>query len=236
MISASPLSCLSAGVTVGRNRSPYPKTWWNSADEPAGPRIQPPSSEPRSAARRKRLYHLQRMVWDLSFERFQGGILHKYDGIEGEDLIEATRACSLYVDQIELLIGQLEPLVFRIDGADGHNYIVEFGLGGLGYGLEAARVEASGVTLDAPDERSTATTLRKIPGHVDVARIGDVAVDRAFLIGMSMVIGLMESTGGDEDERLEPLLRMIAPTRDELRKVRERTPAPVVALDDEDAY
>jgi hypothetical protein len=53
-----------------------------------------PLGEPMMAARRKRLAHLARMVFDLMRERYQGGTLRIYDGVEEAGLIDALRACS----------------------------------------------------------------------------------------------------------------------------------------------
>jgi len=197
-----------------------------------------PLGEPRAAARRMRLFQLQKMVWELMFERFRGVTFREYGESEDAGLIEALRACSLYIEQIEF-IGWLEPLVFRIDGIDGNEYIVGFELTDPGFRLNAARVDSASLTLPAEGsvrEHASHTDLRGKAGFVEVNRLGDVTIDRAFLVGMSMVIGLMDQPDDDQGDRLLPLVKMITPTREELEVLAARSPAPTVALDDDDPY
>jgi len=198
----------------------------------------PPLGEPRAAARRKRLFQLQRMVWELMFERSRGVIPRESDDSEDAGLIEALRVCSLHIEQIEF-IGWLEPLVFRIDGIDGNEYIVGFELTDPGFRLNAARVESASLILPAEEsarEHDAQTILRGKAGFVEVVRLGNVTTDRAFLVGMSLVIGLMDQPDDDQGDRLLPLVKRITPTRDELEVLAARSPAPTVALDDDDPY
>lgn len=184
------------------------------------PNLSQPSGEARAAARRMRLFQLQRIVWELMFERYRGVDLREYfHHNESDALIAALRACSLHVDQIEF-IGWIDPLVFRVDGTDGHEYIVGFDLGGPDLRLNAARVDSSRLTLPGEgifDEHNSTTSLRGLPGFVEVAQLGDVTVDRAFLVGMSLVIGLMDLPDDDHDRRLMPLSQAITPGIDRLR-------------------
>jgi len=198
----------------------------------------PPPSEHRAAARRKRLFQLQRIVWELMFERFRKVTLRDYDDSENADLIAALRACSLYIEQIEF-IGWLEPLVFHINGVDGHEYIINFELMESGFRLFSARGESNFLTLDTEKwghENFKQTTFREKAGFVEEVTLGDVTVDRAFLVGMSMVIGLMDPRGDDEDDRLMPLVKQITPTTEELDAIASKAPSPTVVLDDDDPY
>ena len=68
------------------------------------------------------------------------------------------------------------------------------------------------------------------------SKLGKMTTDRAFLIGMSMVISFMDDgdEGSDEeDARLAPLLALTMPTAAELREIRAKLPPSTINYDDE---
>jgi hypothetical protein len=187
------------------------------------------------AARRNRLANLALMVFDLMIERYQSGILRKYDDVESSGLIDALRVCSHYMDQITCLPSD-DLCVIEIKGIDGHSYTLQFRLHGPGFSLHAARVRVTELSLRTASPGQVSATWRRLDlldDHSERAKLSKVTVDRAFLIGMSMVIGLMDEQGDDQDEQLRPLVQMITPSREELRRMRESSPVPVIALDDD---
>ena len=82
---------------------------------------------------------------------------------------------------------------------------------------------------------STHHTLNRLKEHSKQLKLGRVTTDRAFLLGMSLVIGFMDDPVQDQDEdaRLAPLLAQITPTDDELREIRAKLPPSTINYDDE---
>lgn len=194
-------------------------------------------AEGRAAARRKRLFDLQRIVWEMMIERFHHVQVWNSES-EDSSLIAALRAGSSYVDQIEW-IGWLEPLGFRIDGVDKNEYLIMFESRGEGFRVYAARVEATSIHLPGSvrfEDHLVHRTFREQDGFVEEVVLGDVGVDRAFLVGLSMVIGLMEDCGEDEDNRLLPLIKLVSPSTAELDAIASGNPTPNVILDEDDPY
>ena len=192
----------------------------------------PPLGEPQATARRKRLAHLARMVFDLMRERYQGGTNHEFDGIENAGLIDALRVCSSYTDQIGCLNYE-DSLVIQLEGIDGHDYIIQFSLFGPEFSVHASRVRVTKLPLlVGPEGRvdSTFHTLDVLQEYSRRLKLGATTTDRAFLVGMALVIGFMDDQGDDPDEdaRLAPLLAQITPTDDELSEIRAKLPPPSI--------
>jgi len=193
-----------------------------------------PSASPGAspmAERRKRLVALAEMIFDLEVERYRGEVLREYDDVESAGLVEALRVCSSYVDQIDCLPFD-DLFVVKIKGIDGHDYIIQLPLHGPGFSLHASRVRVARLSMLAVppgQEEGTSTILNILDDHSERINPGKVTVDRAFLIGMSMVIGLMDRQGEGEVGRLGPLVQFITPSREEFRELRERRPAPIEA-------
>jgi hypothetical protein len=196
-----------------------------------------PLGEPQATARRKRLAHLARMVFHLMRERFQGGTDHEYDGIENAGLIDALRVCSSYTDQIGCLNYE-DSLVIQLEGIDGHDYIIHFSLFGPGFSVHASRVRVTKLPLLVGPKgqvESTFHTLDVLQEYSRRLKLGAMTTDRAFLIGMSIVIGFMDEQGEDqgEDARLAPLVAQVMPTSDELREIRAKLPPSSINYDEE---
>jgi hypothetical protein len=66
--------------------------------------------------------------------------------------------------------------------------------------------------------------------------LGNVTTDRAFLVGMSLVISFMDDRDDDPDEtaRLAPLSALVMPTDDELREIRAKLPPSSINYDEEE--
>ena len=197
-----------------------------------------PVGESWAEARRQRLFQLQRIVWELMFERFHGIIQQDHDGTEVADLIEALRVCSLYINQIEC-IGRFAPLIFRIEGTDSNEYLLGFDFAESSWRLNAARVQSNSLILGGAkwnQDNLKPTVYREQPGFVETISLKTATVDRAFLVGMSLVIELMAPQGHDEDERLMPLVKKITPTSAELTTISANRQTPIILLDDDDPY
>ena len=196
-----------------------------------------PRDEPQMTARRRRIAHLARIVFDLMKERYLGGTNHEFDNDEDPGLLAALRACSLYTEQIGCL-NLDEPLFnVEVEGIDGHHYIIRFSLFGPDISLHAARVGITKLSLPTSDEISSYNTIDIIQEYSMRLKLARVTADRAFLVGMSLVIGFMDDRGGDEqedDDRLAPLLAQVMPTDDELREIRAGLPAPAIHCDEDE--
>jgi hypothetical protein len=186
------------------------------------------------------------MVFNLMAERYQGGTNHEYDGVEDAGLIDALRACSSYTEQIVCLNFD-EVFVVQVEGIDGHNYFIQFSIMGPALSVHAARVRITKLSLlDGPEgredgprftmyEEASHNTLNVLQDYSKRLDLGRATADRAFLIGMSMVIGFMDEQGEDQDEdaRLAPLVAQVVPTSDELREIRAKLPPPSINYDEE---
>ena len=195
-----------------------------------------PLGESQAAARRKRLSHLVLMVFKLMAEwRYQGGKNHEFDGVEDPNLIDALRVCSSYTKQIGIL-GFSDPVV-KVDGIDGHEYIIQFSIFGPGLSVHAARVSVTSLPLVVGEGHvdSTFHTMDVLQDYSQRLKLGKITTDRAFLIGMSLVISFMddEDDDPDEDARLAPLSALVMPTDDELREIRAKLPPSTISYDEE---
>lgn len=191
--------------------------------------------ELRAIARRKRLFHLQRIVWEMMFERDRNVTVQDHDDSEPAGLIAALRVCGHFVEQIEA-IGRVEPLIFRIEGIDKKEYLVGFELMADGYRLFAERVETSTLAMTPEGwawEVHQQTTLHGQAGYYEEMTLGPMSVDRAFLVGMSMVIGLMDDQADGDGDLLQPLIQQITPTTVELEAIEARAPTSTILLDDD---
>lgn len=191
-----------------------------------------PLGEPRMAARRKRLAHLAFMVFTLMRERFQGGTITEFDGVESADLIDALRACSSYTNQIDCLDFD-DHFVIQIQGIDSNNYIIKFTLFDPEFSLLAARVAIRKLSLIAGLEHSSHHTMDILDDYAVRLKLGGVTADRAFLIGISHIIGFIDHGGEGEDDRLTRIAAAITPRREELRRLRSKLPPPSINYDDE---
>lgn len=198
-----------------------------------------PLGESQIAARRKRLADLALIVFELITERhlLERSPTMARRTFEGEEakLIEALRSCSQFTNSITCLPFD-NLFVVQIRGVDGHDYIVQFPHHGPGFSLHASRVRVMKLSLAAVpmgEEGASSMTLDILDDHSERIKLGGVTTDRAFLVGMSMVIGLMDERGEDEDETLSPLVQFITPTREELRQRRENSTPPIIELDDD---
>jgi hypothetical protein len=198
-----------------------------------------PIGEPQAAERRKRLRHLAWMVFNLMRERFRflGGINHEFDGVEDAGLIDALRACSHYTQQIACS-NYDELYVIQVNGIDGHVYIIQFLLFAPGISVHAARVRVTSLPLVGQDGQvdSTYNTMDVLQEYSKRLKLGKVTIDRAFLIGMSLVISFMDDQDDDPDEdaRLAPLTALVMPTEEELREIwAKKLPPSTINYDDE---
>lgn len=194
-----------------------------------------PLDEPQMAARRKRIARLALMVFELMGERHLGGTIHEFDGVEGADLIAALRVCSSHVNHISCLPFD-NSFAIEIEGIDGHSYIIEFSLLRPGFSVHAARVRVTRLSIPAGPEGQEDTSSRTfdiLEGYSERLKVDGVTADRAFLVGMSMVIGFIDPEGEDQDERLQPLVQMVAPRREELRRIRAKLPPTSINYDEE---
>jgi hypothetical protein len=178
------------------------------------------------------------MVFDLMGERvrYAGGKNIGFDGVEDAALIDALRACSSSIDQIGCLdFG--DPLVLQVDATDGHSYIVQFSLIEPGFSVRASRVRITTLPLvgHGGEVDSTYHTLDILDDFSQQLTLDNVSTDRAFLIGMSLAIGLMDDQADDsnEDGRLVPLVALVMPNDDELREIRTKLPPSSINYDDE---
>jgi hypothetical protein len=174
-----------------------------------------PLSESQAAVQRKRLSHLVSMVFKLMTEwRYQGGKNHEFDDVEDPNLIDALRVCSSYTK----LVGFLDfsdPAV-KVDGVDGHEYIIEFSIFGPSISIHAARVRVTSLPLVVGEGHVDRIdhTMDVLQEHSRRLKLGQITTDRAFLIGMSLVISFMDDEDDDQDKdaRLAPLLAQAMPT------------------------
>jgi hypothetical protein len=195
-----------------------------------------PLGESQAAERRKRLADLALMVFELTSERYQGRKNPMFDGVENADLIDALRACSYYTDQIHCLVFD-DSLVVQVEGIDGHSYIAKFSLFGPGISVQAGRVRVTKLPLVGREGQDDVTynTIDVLEEHSKRLKFGRITTDRAFLIGMSLVISFMddEEDDPDEDARLEPLSALVMPSDDELREIRAKLPPSTINYDEE---
>ena len=197
-----------------------------------------PPGELREAERRVRLYNLAFIVFRLAAERSLGVINHEFDGVEDADLIDALRACSLYVERIGCL--DFDDFFVELEGVDGHKYLFQFSFSESGVTIGASRVSISTSTLGISDgpgswlER-TGNRVKPLDGYTLRLDLGRVTTDRAFLVGMALVIGFMDETGDDPDEdaRLAPLVALVMPTSEEWREIRARRTPSAINSDEE---
>jgi hypothetical protein len=201
------------------------------------PKPSVPLGELQSAERGERLEHLARMVFELMAGRLQGGTSHEFDGSEDAALIAALRACSFYITQIGCLdFG--DSLVVRIEGIDGHDYILRFSPLEPRFPVHVARVLVAKSPIVGRDGRVDRTYQRMnvLEEHSKRLKLGKLSTDQAFLVGMSLVIAFMDDQGDDPDEdaRLAPLTNLVMPTEEELREIWARKlPPSTINYDDE---
>jgi hypothetical protein len=181
--------------------------------------------ESQTTLRTKRLSRLGLMVFTLMKERSLGRTVKEFDGTENEGLIEALRACSVYTEQIGCL--NVDDLYdFKIEGIDGYSYLIRFSLFGPGFSVHAARVRLTKLSMPSRQENGSSMTMEVLDVLEEYSRrikLGKATTDQAFLVGMSLIIGFMDTP--DDDERLKPLIRMITPGRQELREIRAKLPS-----------
>jgi hypothetical protein len=192
-----------------------------------------PLDDSQTNSRTKRLSRLAFMVFTLMKERWQGGTITEFDGIENAGLIEALRACSAYTGHIDCV--NVDDLYdFKIEGIDGHNYIIRFSLFGPGFSVHAARVRLTKLSMPGSQENGVTMTMEVLDVLEEYSKrikLGKATTDHAFLVGMSLIIGFMDIPG--DDEQLKPLIRMISPSRQELREIRAKLPPSSTNYDEE---
>ncbi len=193
-----------------------------------------PLEDSQSTLRIKRLSRLAFMVFGMMKERWHGGTNTEFDGIESADLIAALRVCCAYTDHMDCL--NVDDLYdFKIDGMDGHNYIIRFSLFGPGFSIHAARVRLTKLSMSGGQDNSSSMTMEVLDVLEEYSKrikLDKVTTDQAFFVGMSLIIGLMD-IANDDDDRLQPLIRMITPTRQELREIRAKLPPSSTNYDEE---
>ena len=202
-----------------------------------------PLDESQVAARIRRIARLALMVFEFTHARHFGGTSHEFDDVEDADLIAALRACCFYTKHISCISTVFdrpdEPFFIEIHGIDGHRYIIGFSLLGPGFSVHAARVRVTTLSLLAPREDTegggTNHTLEVQQDYSKRLKLGKVTIDRAFLVGMSLVIGFMDDKDDDpdEDDRLAPLMAQVMPTTEELREIRAKLPPSSINYDEE---
>ena len=146
------------------------------------------------------------------------------------------RACGYYTDQIHCLVFD-DSLVVQVEGIDSHSYIMKFSLLGPGISVQAGRVRVTKLPLVGREGRVDVTynTIDVLEEHSKRLKFGRITTDRAFLIGMSLVISFMDDDEDDPDEdaRLEPLSALIRPTDDEWREIRAKKHSSTINYDEE---
>jgi hypothetical protein len=195
-----------------------------------------PLGEPQASSRKKRLSRLTRIVFELMGERYHGVTNPEFDGVEDAALLNALRVCSLYTD----LIGCSDygdRFVVEIEGIDGHNYIIQFLIFSPEISVHASRVRVTNLPQVGRAGRVESTYIRKdvLDEYTKRLKLGGVTTDRAFLVGMSLIIGFMDDQDDDPDEdaRLEPLSALVRPTDDELREIRAKLTPSTINYDEE---
>ena len=197
-----------------------------------------PLDESQVAARIRRIARLTLIVFKLTRARRLGGTNNEFDDVENAELIAALNACCFYTTYASCLSNIFdnpdEPFYIEIHGIDGHRYIIGFSLLGPGVSIHAARVRVTTLSLLASREDKegggTNHTFEVQQDYSKRLKLDKVTTDRAFLIGMSLVIGFMDEQDDDPDEdaRLAPLLAQITPTDDELSEIRAELPPPSI--------
>ena len=197
----------------------------------------PPLGESQTAGRGERLAHLAWMVFTFITERHLGVTNQDFDGAEDPGLIAALRVCGFYAEKIGCL-DYGDTLVVQVDGIDGHPYIIRFSLFDADFSVHVARVKVTSSPVVGPEGLvdDTYNRMNILDGHSKRLKLGKLSTDRAFLIGMSMVISFMDDQDDDPDEdaRLAPLSAMVRPTDAELREIwAKKLPPSTINYDDE---
>ncbi len=196
-----------------------------------------PTGELQAAERRMRLADLALIVFTLAAERSLGVINQEFDGVEDAALIDALRACSSYIERIGCLeIG--DAFFIELEGVDGHQYFFQVSFSDSGVTVGVSRVSIRTLkTIVGPESRveETFNSVRSLDDCHSRLNLGRVTTDRAFLVGMALVIGFMDETGDDPDEdaRLAPLVALVMPTSEEWREIRARRTPSAINYDEE---
>lgn len=207
--------------------------------EATAPRIIPAPDQQPIAALRRRIFQLHRLVWEFTWEKMRTAALPELAervGFEPVGPLDALRVCGHFLRQIEPM-GIFDPILFRLDGVDGKQYLLGFDPRNDGLRVFASRGRTQ--TLSLVDERPGGQgddnwIFHEESGSFEEVVLPAASADRAFLVGMSLVIGLMEPLDADDDEQLLPLLQAIAPSSSELAAIAAAHPSPDVQLDDDD--